>query len=187
MNMVKAVRMFLLALIFIGLGLIALQSFWVPKLVAAILAHENAGHAAQVKISTQASTIKNTPAVSSVVTADNSSLKGEYLASDGTGSEITVDFVEGSTVHISGIAFYPYYDENGNQLDTNTGDLNATTTVQNGVAHYVSSKYDFSPAGNEPCVIGFIFRGKKLQVQTDTSWSCGWGMNVNFAGEYLKK
>ena len=41
MNWIKAVQIFLLVLIIIGLGLIATQSLWVPKLVDRILQSEN--------------------------------------------------------------------------------------------------------------------------------------------------
>lgn len=36
----KAIRIFLLVLIFIGLALIATQALWVPRVVAAIIAHD---------------------------------------------------------------------------------------------------------------------------------------------------
>jgi len=37
----KAIRIFLLVLIIIGLGLLITQKIWVPKLVAKIIAAEN--------------------------------------------------------------------------------------------------------------------------------------------------
>jgi hypothetical protein len=101
-------------------------------------------------------------------------------------SEDTVDvkLLPGNKIKLHLFAYYPC--ANPSLKDRpggpNTGETEATIPIKNGVAVYTTSEY------GGKCKITFKFIGKKVIVEQEESdiACCGYGMNVNASGTYVK-
>ncbi len=68
-------------------------------------------------------------------------------------------------------------------MGPNTGETETTIPIKNGTAIYTTTEF------GGKCKITFKFMGRKVLVDQDESdvACCGYGMNVNASGTYIKK
>jgi hypothetical protein len=165
---IRFVQIFLLMLIFIGLGLLATTKFWVPKVVAMILDQNETLNTISspnetIPIDTKQS---STTAFTEVHT---------YNRSDGHAT-ITISQISPSEVFVTGLATW----QGANENELNDGYFEATTTIESG--EIFISEVAASSASINSCVVTIEVSGNKSLTVDDES--CIWGLNVTFSGRY---
>ncbi|OGZ46585.1 MAG: hypothetical protein A3J55_02745 [Candidatus Ryanbacteria bacterium RIFCSPHIGHO2_02_FULL_45_17b] len=104
----KAIRLFLLVLIIVGLGLLATQGFWVPKFVAVIIKYTDEADPSQIIIFEKRSSWGPCPDEGGCFEFVHLYESGKLVVEDGEGkheSQLPKDFVErfNKTVEETGI------------------------------------------------------------------------------------
>lgn len=164
----RFIRLFLLALIIIGIGLLSITKLWVPKVVTEILGQSETLNI----ISSPSETVPVDTKQSSTTTLSEIH---RYKRSDGHAT-ITISQISSSEVFVTGFATW----QGVNEYKLNDGYFEATTTVENG--EIIISEVAASSASINSCYVTIkILEDESLIVDDE---SCIWGLNVTFSGTY---
>jgi hypothetical protein len=110
-------------------------------------------------------------------------ITGHYREKE-SGDLLDVKLLPGGKIKLHLLAFYPSSSPSLKECPggPNTGETDATIPINQGLAVYTTSEY------GGKCKITFKFVGRKVMVeQTESDAACcGYGLNVNASGTYIK-